>query len=67
MHVTLKGINLSYLAQMKSHLEYHTQFGTGLSKDNLGKKQSRADEKKIARGLENINPHPSHFFFLQVI
>lgn len=38
MHVTLKVINLCYLDQMKSHLKYYTQFGTGPFKDNLGRR-----------------------------
>lgn len=37
IHVTLKGINLCYLAQM-AHLKYYTQFGTGHFKANLGKR-----------------------------
>lgn len=36
--VPLKGINLWYLAQMKSHLKYYSWFWTGPFRGNLGKK-----------------------------
>lgn len=61
MHVTLKGINLRYLAQMKSHLRYYTQFGTGHFKNNLGKRQPRGDEKNSKR-FRKHKSRPFRFF-----
>lgn len=44
--VPLKGINLWYLAQMKSHLKYYSRFWTVPFKGNLGKKAiQRGGEK----------------------